>query len=285
MKRYPFGAYILDIPDDHKISQIHQVDTLYDRGFGFILKAIHTAVPDGVFIDIGANVGDTAATFLTHCYGNPILCIEGSDVFYPYLKANHRFLGPSVTIVNKFLRPTVFGSTPLQYQEEAGTGYLSVKDGTKPAVAVTQFISFDELLSLSANLSSSIALFKTDTDGLDGYIVLEALDRIDCPLFFECDPNLVLPELDSPWPKSFDELERRGYSVLVFDNHGLPMLVLENVRANILTDLTGYASLQRAIQPIRTHYFDIWAFPPNWHDCFEEAAKLLRGDLLKPYRF
>jgi len=282
MRRYPFGKYILDIPDDHRIIDIHRENYLYDRTYGIIIEEISNASPEGMFVDIGANIGDTAA-FFASVAPNPILCIEGNEVFLQYLRANERHLGGQVTVLEKFVRTNALANVKLGYAHGTGTGYMTVDAGR--VVERERFVSISDILSFIQERSSNIALFKTDTDGMDGYIIADAIEAIDAPLFFECDTIAILPDVENPWPGVFRSLEEKGYGIIAFDNHGLPMLITNNAQAQILSDLAGYIHLQRAIHPVRIHYLDIWGFPPAWRPVFERVATILRDDLLRPYRF
>lgn len=285
MRRYPFASYILDIPDDHKIFDIHAVDPFYDRTFTHIYSTIGAHKPSGLIVDIGANVGDTAATILSTCHSNPILCVEGSPEFLPYMRSNLRHLGSRVTLLDRYLRPPATRSISLNAVHERGSGFLTNDTTRGQTVACSSFVEWEEFLHIASQLAPEIALIKTDTDGFDGYIVSELLHQTDFPIFFECDTNLVLPCIENPWPNVFKKLNERGYSILVFDNHGLPMLAAQSDVENILTDLSGYSSLQRSVLPIRVHYLDIWAFPPEWKETFVALKDVLRNDLLRPYRF
>lgn len=285
MKRYPFANYILDIPDDHKIGDIHAVDHFYDRAFGAFYRAIARRSPHGTFIDIGANVGDTAAAMLSACPENPILCVEGSPDFVPYLQANLRHLGPRVTLLARYVRPPLAANIGVRTVNDRGSAHLSSGEAPGAPLGDSAFVTVDELLRQAHALGPEIALVKTDTDGFDGYIVSALLGAADCPLFFECDLHMGLPEVETPWPDVFKRLDARRYAVVVFDNHGLPILTAQTEVAQILTDLCGYVSLQRAVHPVRMHYIDVWAFPPGWHDTFTEIRDGLRRELLRPYRF
>jgi FkbM family methyltransferase len=277
MKRYPFGKFLLDIPDDHKIISIHQEAVFYDRAFGFILEEISKASPTGVMLDIGGNVGDTAA-FIASYVSNPIVSVEGNPDFLAYFKSNLRHLGTQVRLIEKFIRTDALASLKLAYSSLGGTGFLSVNE--TDALDDTRFISTDDLLKEVGTLS----IIKSDTDGMDGFIISDMLAKApDVPLFFECDTIITLADAANPWPTVFDKLN--DYSVVVFDNKGLPMLISETDVAKTLRDLSGYLHLQRSVHPIRVHYLDVWAFPRTWKDTFDIVTRRLRGDMLKPYAF
>ncbi len=282
MKRYPFGKFILDVPDDHKIFEIHRNAVLYDRGFGSIIEAIGTASPKAAIIDIGGNVGDTAA-YIASNVGNRIISVEGSPVYIPYFRSNLRHLGNQVTLVDKFIRPNSTASLRLDYQGGEGTGML--RPAGDSGIPDDRFITLEQLIALAKKTVGDICLVKSDTDGMDGFIVRDVIEKLNVPVFFECDTTVVMPGVANPWPGLFRTLSEKMYSTIVFDNFGLPVLIEEQNVEQVLRDLAGYAHLQRAIHPIRIHYYDVWAFPPKWKAVFEKVAEFLRSDLLKPFGF
>lgn len=278
MQRYPFGKFLLSMPDGHRIRDIHQVDTLYDRAFGFITEEISRKMPDGIFIDIGANIGDTAAYISTYC-NNTILCVEGSETFLGYLRHNKNIIGDNIRVIEKFIGVEAFEGKNVEYVLANGTGCLRLGDGSGPASK--NLLSIDEMLLQCAGLLKPLALVKTDTDGLDGFIVQELLSKTDCPLFFECDTIHGIDGLETPWSDVFRRLN--GYGLIIFDNSGLPILTVRGGGESILRDLSGYIQTQFSVSRIRIHYLDVWAFPPNWLDVFDSVRSVLQSDLLRGY--
>lgn len=278
MKRYPFGRFLLDIPDDHKIVSIHREAAFYDRAFGFIIEAIAACSPKATLLDIGGNIGDTAAFFATYA-PNPIVSVEGNPAFTAFFKSNMRHLGEQVSLIEKFIRTDALAELQLAYSGGEGTGVLSVSENG--SLDDESFMSIDALLAEVGPLS----LIKSDTDGMDGFIIADMIEKApETPLFFECDTTVTtMVDAGNPWPGVFDRLD--DYYVLIFDNQGLPMFVAENNAAQSLKDLSGYVHLQRCVHPVRIHYLDVWAFPRSWRDCFHHVAARLRGDMLKPHGF
>lgn len=279
MRRYPFGKFILEMPDDHKIIDIHKSAALYDRAYGLILETISRHNSTGAVIDIGANIGDTAAFFATYIT-NPIFCLEGNKTYSAYLKSNQRYLGDQVRLIEKFVRTEALSLLNLSYQGGSGTGAISIAEAD--CISENDFISSDKIIQITGN---NIALIKSDTDGMDGFIIDDFLTKTEVPLFFECDTIAVLDGVPNPWPRVFNTIQKKDYSIIVFDNFGLPMLVEEDNPERILKDLCGYAHMQRAVHPIRIHYYDVWAFPRSWRSAQREIAEKLRADFLRPYRF
>jgi FkbM family methyltransferase len=277
VRRYPIGKFILQVPDDHKIIEIHREAVFYDRAYGMIIEEIARRSPVSVFLDIGGNVGDTAAFFATYA-ANPIVSVEGSPQFLGYYKSNLRYFGDQVQLIEKFVRTDALRTAGLSYVAEGGTGYL--KASNTSTVEESSFISIDELLSRVG----SPGLVKSDTDGMDGFIILDMLNKApESPLFFECDTMLDLVGIANPWREVFDRLG--DYAVVIFDNQGLPMLATFENATQLLRDLSGYLHLQRGVQPLRIHYLDIWAFPRSCRKLFDAVVTRLREDMLKPYGF
>lgn len=283
MRRYVFGKYILRIPDDHKIGEIHAQCALYDRSFGFIVEAIAEAHPQGAFIDIGANVGDTAAFLATYA-PNAILSVEGSTHFLPYLRLNEPALGKQVTVVEAFVRPSALASQPVTYQTLGGTGNLLATTAEDPtALGDETFLTVTDLIERAKELGREVALIKSDTDGCDGPIVLDALDADpQAVLFFECDTIDRIQSGVDVWPTVFQLLDERGYSVLVFDNFGLPVASVSRGVRDVLSDLSGYIRLQFGMGRVTLYYLDVWAFPPSQRDVFERVSAQMRTEYLRP---
>ncbi len=285
MRRYLFGNVILDAPDSHKIREIHRQDVLYDRGFGAILKRLSARAPDSVFLDIGANIGDTAALLAAHAT-NPIVSVEGGEEFITYLRTNAALIGPQVSIVERFVRSDSLAEHRLHYSSGSGTGALQLASAAQSAgLDDSRFISVRDLLTLATQRGPGVGLIKSDTDGVDGFLAIDYLRETDCPLFFECDTVHPVAGLPSPWPMVFDALTARGYSVVIYDNFGLPICAVRDNPGAVLRDFSGYIHMQHCVQPVRIYYLDVWAFPPSASDLFEDVARDLRDRMLRPHAF
>lgn len=281
MQIYPFGKYLLSAPDTHKISAVHGANRLYDRAYGAILEQIAKVDAQGVFLDIGANIGDTAALIATYT-ANPVLCVEGSEEFLVYLRHNLRSLPTNIALIDKFLAVEALAGRSLIFQERGGTGSLTVAaDDEDAPLPSNRFIALPEVLERCRQISSSLALLKTDTDGLDSLIVDEAMELVPhAPLFFECDPFIIPQGVPGRWNRVLQKLAERGYAIIIYDNHGLPMCSMDTGVDRLLRDLIGYLTLQRATQNIRIHYLDVWAFPRARSDVYAGAINAIRQSLL-----
>lgn len=285
MKRYLFGKYVLDVPDDHSIYDIHRKDVLYDRLYGTVVERICEASPSGVVIDIGANIGDTAALIATYAR-NPIVSIEGSDKYIEYLRRNAPIIGQQVSVLERFVIPACLKGHQLRYVLRDGSGFLASVDSELVSIVPRdKFIDVPSMISACRSKGEGVALVKSDTDGCDGFIVAELMDELAVPLFFECDLNETNAGHSSPWPDVFRRLEESRYGIIVFDNAGIPMCIAEDGVGELLRDLSGYIHMQRCAGLVKIYYLDVWAFPPNTVDLFRQIGTQLRKRFLHPYGF
>jgi hypothetical protein len=258
MRLYPVGKFHLAFPDTHALFEIQRLHTHYDRAFGPVVEAIARRAPNGVFIDIGANVGDTAAMFATHA-PNPVVCVEGNSTFLPYLQANAPLL-PKAEVVASFV-----GLLPDQSAERG-------------------YVSLGEVIRIAERDNRSIALLKTDTDGWDAAILEQYTAQRETPLFFEFDPICTVGtggrSAHRQWLDLLQRLQEQAYSAIVFDNYGLPMSCFDRLPASHLMELSSYCRLQAMVGMRRVYYLDIWAFPKSWHGEYKAAATAVRRTFL-----
>ena len=147
--RYRVGDVELELPLSHQLPFFQHAHPAYDRAIADI-----AAEAGGPVIDIGANVGDTAAAIRTRT-DVPVLCVEGDPRFFAFLQRNANRLG-DVELEPAFV-----------------TGSLARVLDDHPRFA-------------------SPALLKLDTDGMDVAILeanLEWLARVQPIVFFEYDPH------------------------------------------------------------------------------------------------
>ena len=79
------GRFELVLPTDHMLETYKRKFKLYDWILGEVARLVTAKYPDATAIDIGANVGDSAAVLSRH--GDmPILCIEGHPTFITFLR-------------------------------------------------------------------------------------------------------------------------------------------------------------------------------------------------------
>ena len=85
--RYRIGSVELELPLSHELPFYRHDHPSYDRQLGAIAAAL-----GGPVVDVGANVGDTAAAIREES-GVPILCVEGDPTFFDLLERNAAKIG------------------------------------------------------------------------------------------------------------------------------------------------------------------------------------------------
>jgi FkbM family methyltransferase len=229
---YRVGEIPLVLPAEHRLPEYQEAFDLYDRKIGLVAQAVYSVFPDSVGVDVGANVGDSAAAIRERS-DMPLICIEGDEAYYRYLTGNAPAIG-GLTCVHSLV-----GS-------ETGTvsGHLHRHDGTGEFVrgeGVVEARSLPDILRESGIDFSRVSLVKTDTDGFDFAILLgsESLIAEAKPcLFFE----YVIDDAESAESSIalIDSLESKGYQFVVFDNFGNTMRTVMTGAHGAFLELNAY---------------------------------------------
>lgn len=81
------GNFVLEAPSGHILTRIQAVQPYRDLAIGLAAKELGQKYPGETFVDIGANIGDTAAIMATYAL-NPKILVEPSPYFCGYLRKN-----------------------------------------------------------------------------------------------------------------------------------------------------------------------------------------------------
>jgi FkbM family methyltransferase len=178
--------------------------------------------PLGV-IDVGANIGDSAAQILAKVDAC-VLCVEADSDYLPYLERN---VGSDNRCVIEFglLVTDAAEASGLGAVRKGGTTHFAQGSagGAAAALAVAELpVRHSEL--------PPIRLIKSDTDGYDTTLIpplARAYANSRPVLFFEYDPSLTRKvgkrDPDAVWA----ELRAAGYSYVgIWNNLGKPIQVL-----------------------------------------------------------
>jgi len=220
-------------------------------------------------IDVGANIGDTAA-LMARSPQVTILCIEGNSAYLPKLRANLARISPSSEIEPNYLGTEDTHATG-QVVTRAGTASIKLKEG-KPQIGKTiHFRSLAAMLSAHPRFESA-RLFKVDTDGMDAKIILassEVLARMRPVIFLEYDP-LGPIAVDRECQAMIVRLRDLGYTRFhVFDNFGNHMLRLAASETDHLSALSAYVRSSRLDLRPALFYYDICALTDDDRDISE----------------
>lgn len=183
--RFNLDGVPLLLPLSHDLPRYRSHYPEYSENLGRIAAAVFSKYPNRSFVDIGANVGDSAAIVRRYAGDLPILAIEGNLRFLSVLEQNASQLG-ELEIEPSFL-DRENAARSIQIVTGRGSAHLQpVKNGR-----VQNLISLKEALDRHPRFADP-ALVKIDTDGMDIDILLGAKDvlgEVMPALFFEFDPK------------------------------------------------------------------------------------------------
>jgi FkbM family methyltransferase len=188
------------LPLSHELPFYRNDHPLYGEAVGRIAAAL-----GGPVVDVGANVGDTAAIVRAHS-DVPVLCVEGDDLFFGLLARNVEQLG-DVELEQAFVEAPAAG----RVERGRGTARIAAGGGQLRSRPLTAILAEHPRFA-------EPALLKLDTDGMDVPILaanLDLLGRVRPVLFFEYDPHL------GATPEVFVALSHKGYERgLFYENTG-----------------------------------------------------------------
>jgi FkbM family methyltransferase len=276
-KAYKIGPFELILPHDHMLDRYQQNYPLYDWVLGELIPLLLAKYPDAAAIDIGANVGDTAAG-MCRKQTIPVLCIEGHPQFISYLRRNLERL-PGCIEVDECLVGAVAGSvSAARLATQGGTASIDIRagdDGKGVRIPIRPLV---EILRDHPRFQRA-RLLKIDTDGSDFEILMSSLDAIRDThpvLFFEYAPTLRTDGAKFA-RETISMLLQAGYrSFLLYDNFGHFMgRIDENCREKFIAlDHYLFSNLYFGTQ---IYYYDVCAFGPDDGD--------LRRGLENAHRF
>jgi FkbM family methyltransferase len=224
--------------DSHNLPRYVAEHPLYDTALpAFVAFLIERTKQRVFFVDIGANVGDTAALVAAATGPDHVsfLCVEADDEFFSFLQENtknlevqacHVIAGANNRIDNAVIR-SAGGSAAV---------VLGIGDPK-------QVIRVDDLID-----GRPVDLIKIDTDGFE-YEVLsglsDTLTKQNPYLFVEFSPR-HLQRYGQVAPSTvLSLLQSYGYiSTIVYDNLGHPLGVFD-LESDHLSRLTQYCIIKR----------------------------------------
>ncbi|HEX3460012.1 MAG TPA: FkbM family methyltransferase [Acidimicrobiales bacterium] len=222
-------------------------------------------------MDIGANIGDSAAQILA-ATNSEVLCVEGDPYWANFLRKNLA-ANPRATIEEALLTPddVAWDVSPIRTY---GTTRFAQGEANPDALPALSTRALRDKHPRFANLR----LIKSDTDGFDPGLVPAAAEAwMDSApvLFFEFDPILA-KAADNPDPNAmWEKLAKLGYSRLVaWDNTGDPLGQFD------IADALRWAG---TLEPRPTHLgYDFWDVAACRSD---DAAAAASFDALVPEPF
>lgn len=245
--RLSSGCSII-IPLSHNLPLYKLAHKNYDTAIVRISRFLSRNKERVTIIDVGANVGDTAAVLLASVNCR-VIAIEGNPKFLPYLKRNLEVYDARATIVPIFVgAPGIVSATV-----STSGGTASLKVGVDSTLALRSLPSVVSELGLDR-----IDLIKIDTDGYDIEVLISSVDwlSVEKPtLFFEFYPNLFSQVTKDGW-RIFSILERTGYiGAIIYLNTGAYLRSFDLKNAAHIEELKAFVCSSDA-----NSYVDILVF-------------------------
>ncbi len=156
----------LSIPRHHSLPGLMANQPLRDQCVGLTARMVSQKYPDQTMIDIGANVGDTAAIMAENC-SNPLVLVEASDIFFDYLARNTQNLKNRISLK----KVIVSDGSSLAGELLHWGGTAEWKESPTASPVATEKLG---------NLThEKVCFVKTDTDGHDFKILMAGLDWLE----------------------------------------------------------------------------------------------------------
>lgn len=254
---HDIGGVRITLPPDHNLPFYQRRDPTYDAYAVALLRRLSGGERLTV-IDVGANVGDTAAAVLAADPATQVISVEGNEDFLGYLRRNLAAYPERATVVAGFVGPV---GERVAYRTQGSTG------GFQPAVAeesdtqVQEWVSPAQLLQMVGQ--EDRVVWKSDIDGFDIHVLAEHWNVIDerCEaIWFEFDSPRTLGDR-ADVARLIELIAASGRTCWVYDNLGRRMVVLApgEGQATALSALSEW--LHEQIEGhITVPYLDVWAF-------------------------
>jgi FkbM family methyltransferase len=243
------GGFALAANESHPLEEYLADFPLYSQNLPRIASYLHTKYPEMEIVDVGANIGDTAALLRAAGIDDTIHAVEGVDEYYRLLVRNAKVLG-DVRPYRVFLGESST-ARPVAVLAAAGTAKLGTGDTTIETVKLSAFVAEHAI--------AGVRLLKLDTDGLDLAIIRGGLDWIadqQPVLFFEYD-QVDLRAAGDDGLSTLQVLRRVGYdSILYYDNFGRFLCATSLANEGQLRQLHAYIAAHQGAFP----YYDVCVF-------------------------
>ena len=254
-------------PPEHMLDRYRAAHPLYDRQLPRIALAVDEVTRGELFIDIGANIGDTVALLRSAGCRSPILAIEPSAKFLAFASLNTEPFS-DVELRQAFVGP---GGTRFALDERRGTA-SSVTIARAPEAQIPT-------IALGSLTERRTALVKTDTDGLDAKVLASGL------AFLKTAQPLIWSEAEvrtaadvTEWIEVLMALTECHPHVIAFDNFGFPVVYGElGSTVPTLRDLLEYCRRHAAVPAARggeprIYYLDLALFPERLTTVYRDAV-------------
>jgi len=249
------GDYELFIQGNNSLWREYQKNPEYTAQLGRIAGAVFAVYPDAYAIDIGANIGDTAALIKSHAEV-PIICVEGDSAVFPLLEKNISSM-KEVSAFCCFLGERTEEIRVTVEKDGWDATLIPTNADSSQSGRTLSLLSLTDLL-LRAKPTGTCKLLKVDIEGFDLRVIRGATNllRSDRPVILFEFNHQNLTKLDEDGLAIFTYLADQGYDRLhIYDGQGFFITQCPISDAETLGDLDSYA---RCVDGL--FYYDLCAF-------------------------
>ncbi len=264
------GEYNLIMPANNPLRKTYREQNDFATEITRLTAIVHEKYPDLIFLDVGANTGDTIAR-VKAVSDIPVISIEGDDISFGYLKKNIAQFS-QVTIIKQFLGEKN-GDISGELKKKGWNTTIIPSDSSAAKISIK---TIDSVLSESLHDIRKIKIFKVDTEGFDTIILRGAQNFIR-----ETKPVIYL-EYNRDNMNAINEnglatilrLESVGYKrILFYDDRGRYILTTTLAERELVLSLHNYADGKNGL----IYYYNICLF----HDDDDDLAlKIAEGETL-----
>jgi FkbM family methyltransferase len=290
-KEYLVNKHVLRLPEDHLLDTYQLQHKRYDTNLAYIAREIFSKYPHSCSIDIGANIGSTAA-LIQECQQVKVLCIEGNPDFLEYLDFNASvigniviekcFVGNDNNLINLQYISSKNGTASVINAVESNSDFQQRQEQSECISGGTQIVRSLSSILQRHNDFKNAKLLKIDTDGYDFNIIKQSIDiilELRPVIYFEYDISFEKYEGCKSALETIEILLANGYSrFIVYDNYGNYLISLSDPSLDSFIDLNSclvsnhFKSGNTAI-----YYLDICAFSDEDNDLFDRVREIEIG--------
>ena len=249
------GNFQLSIQVNNSLWREYEKNAEYTAQLGRLAACVFDVHREGYLIDVGANIGDTAAMVRTRV-DVPIVCVEGDEAIFRLLQKNIAAM-PGVSAHQCFLGEKTEELRVVTSKDGWDTTLLPVSDKTAGAGKTVPLLSLDDFVNGLA-FDKPCKLLKLDIEGFDLRALRGArhlLSQDKPAVLFEFNHE-NLTALGENGREIFPYLASLGYDQLcIHDAQGNFMLPCRTSDTALLNDLDDYARISEGL-----FYYDICAF-------------------------
>ncbi|WP_127127583.1 FkbM family methyltransferase [Pseudoflavitalea rhizosphaerae] len=231
------GNYLITLPVQNPLIKTYATQKDFASEIGRLAGYVLQKYPDLIFIDIGANTGDTIAT-VKSVQDIPILAVEGDDFSFSYLKRNAAQFR-NVHLVQQFLGEET-GTIKVDLQKKGWNTTIIPNAGNEEVTIKT----LDTVVQESSLSKHAMKLLKIDTEGFDTVIIRGAASLIKETrpvIYFEYNRD-NMGAIHENGLQTLLDLAREGYEkVLFFDDRGRYILSGSLSDRELIQDLHDYS--------------------------------------------